>query len=268
MSLREPVHVFPATPGAVISIHDVRPGNRAVVEGMIAALQQVGASRLSLLVMPNWHHCDPAFSAPSFCDWLRRMRDCGHELVLHGYYHERISNRPLDAGAQIVAKYYTAGEGEFYDLDRASARDLIARGLGEWKSAMGEAPRGFIAPAWLLGKEATCALAEFDFEYTTLLTGVRDLRAGAFYPSRSLVYSVRSGWRRICSLAWNSMVAARIEENPLARLGLHPPDWDHPGIQRHALRMARQLLENRPPMTYLEWIEAQRSACPHPPFQP
>lgn len=264
MNFRDPVSVPPAVPGAVISIHDVRPGNRAAVEAMIADLARHGAERVSLLVMPDWHHRDRAFSNAPFCDWLRGMRDAGHELVLHGYYHEQVSIRPLGIGAGVIAKHYTAGEGEFYDIDHQTARELIARGLGEWKSALGEAPRGFIAPAWLLGKEAARALAEFDFDFTTLLTGVQDLRTSAFYPSRSLVYSVRSGWRRLCSLAWNSMVAARIDETPLARLGLHPPDWDHARIRSHALGMIRRLLETRPPTTYLGWIKATRaSISPH-----
>ena len=42
-------------------------------------------------------------------------------------------------------------------------------------------PRGFIAPAWLLGAAAERAAADAEMEYTTRLTGVRDLRSGDNY---------------------------------------------------------------------------------------
>ena len=71
----------------------------------------------------------------------------------------------------------------------------ITRARDDFAGA-GLTPRGFIAPAWLLGAAAERAAAEAEMEYTTHLTGVRDLRSGKDFRARTLVYSVRSDWRR------------------------------------------------------------------------
>ncbi len=99
-------------------------------------------------------------------------------------------------------------------------------------------------------------------EYTTRLTNVRDLRRGATYPSRSLVYSVRSAWRRAASLLWNGALARALQAAPLLRLGLHPPDYEHPEIWAQVLRLAGRFAEARRPTTYCDWIAEQRRMAP------
>ncbi|HEY2139170.1 MAG TPA: hypothetical protein VGH00_03760, partial [Chthoniobacterales bacterium] len=101
--------------------------------------------------------------------------------------------------------------------------------------------------------------ADAELEYTTRLTGVRDLRSGDTYPARTLAYSLRSGWRRATSLAWNNILAGRLAEGRLARISLHPPDRDHPEIWRQILRLTDRLLENRNATTYRDWIAEQRA---------
>jgi predicted deacetylase len=113
---------------------------------------------------------------------------------------------------------------------------------------------GFIAPAWLLGDEAERAAHNLGFAYTTRLGGVLDLRSGEWTPSQSLVYSPRSAWRRSVSLAWNSWLAARLRKNPLARLGLHPPDWRYDKIRTQALRLAREAAADREVIRYRDWV--------------
>ena len=96
-------------------------------------------------------------------------------------------------------------------------------------------------------------------EYTTRLTGVRDLRSGDNFPARTLVYSVRSGWRRVASLAWNGALARQLAGAPLARVSIHPPDRDHPEIWRQILRLTDRLVENRTATTYRDWIAERRT---------
>ena len=115
---------------------------------------------------------------------------------------------------------------------------------------------GFIAPAWLLGEEAEQAARNLGFAYTTRLGGVLDLRSGQWTRSQSLVYSPRSAWRRQTSLVWNAFLAARLRKNPLARLGLHPPDWNYPAIKTQALRLARELAASRQVVRYRDWVGA------------
>ena len=104
--------------------------------------------------------------------------------------------------------------------------------------------------------EAEQAARNLGFAYTTRLGGVLDLRSGEWTRSQSLVYSPRSAWRRNVSLAWNAFLAARLRKNPLARLGLHPPDWRYDKIRIQALRLAREASTDRKVIRYRDWVGA------------
>jgi hypothetical protein len=60
--------------------------------------------------------------------------------------------------------------------------------------------------------------------------------------SQSLVYSVRSGWRRVSSLAWNRSLFRRLTTNPLLRLGIHPPDIDHRAIWKQIAEIVKNVV--------------------------
>lgn len=241
-------------PALVISIHDVSPLTRARVEAMLADLLALGAGRTSLLVIPNHHHKAPMLEDAGYCRWLAETAARGHEVVLHGYYHLR----PKGAGSNLVTEHYTAGEGEFYDLTEDEARQRLGRGLEDFRRA-GFAPAGFIAPAWLLGAAAERAVKNAGFAYTTRLGNFKDLASGREFASQSLVWSVRAGWRRGLSLGWNAALARRLKHNPLLRVGLHPPDWDHPAIRGQALRLISAALAERDAMTYEDWLARLRA---------
>ena len=238
----------------IVSIHDVSPLTRDVVEIMLADLAAVGVAQTSLLVIPNHHHKAPLTEDRSCQTWLEEKQRAGHEIVLHGYFHQRPRSRSGWAG-RLVTEYYTAGEGEFYDLTEREARERLETAKAEFTRA-GFHPVGFIAPAWLLGAEAERAVREAGFRYTTRLTNVKDLRTGRETASQSLVWSVRSGWRRRVSLWWNARLARRLTANPLLRVGLHPPDWTHPAIRAQALALIRAARAGREVLTYAEWLQA------------
>ena len=88
---------------------------------------------------------------------------------------------------------------------------------------------------------------------------MRDLRSGDDFHARTLVYSVRSGWRRSASLAWNKALAFRLARAPLARVSIHPPDLEHPDIWQQILRLTDRLVENRTATTYRDWIAEKRT---------
>lgn len=233
-----------------VSVHDVSPLTRGVVDAMLSDLRDVGVAATSLLVVPDHHRRGPLDRDRAFLEWLRARQNQGHEIVLHGFYHLREKNGG-GLGRRLVTEHYTAGEGEFYDLAYDEARDRLARGramLASFDVA------GFIAPAWLLGDEAERAVRDEGFAYTTRLGSVLELPSGARTDSQSLVYSVRSGWRRGASLVWNSWLASRLRGNPLMRLGLHPPDWRHANIKAHALRLAREGALGRRVIRYRDWV--------------
>jgi uncharacterized protein len=242
----------------IVSLHDVAPATREDCIQILAQLSRRGVPVSSLLVVPNYHRRGPSMEDPAFVRWLRDLETDGHEIVIHGYFHERPRQDRESAGAKFLTRVYTSDEGEFYNLDYDEAFRRITRAREELNGA-GLKPRGFIAPAWLLGSEAERAAAAADMEYTTLLTGVRDLRSGEEFPARTLVYSVRSGWRRTASLAWNGLLCRHLARMPLARVSIHPPDLHHREIWRQILRSIDRLTENRTPTTYRDWVAEKRS---------
>lgn len=243
----------------VVSVHDVAPATRPKCEHLVAELAKRGARVCSLLVVPDYHHRGAATADREFVQWLRDLEAAGHEIVIHGYFHQRPRAARETLRAKIITRSYTNDEGEFYDLGYEEAFRRITRAKEEFAAA-GLKPRGFIAPAWLLSAEAERAAADAEMEYTTRLTSVRDLRTQQTFLSRSLVYSVRNSWRRSASLAWNGALARLLADTKLIRLGLHPPDLDHPAIWNQITRLVEKLSQTRKPTTYRDWIAEQRAS--------
>lgn len=241
----------------VVSLHDVSPRTQTACERIIAELAGLGVTRTSLLVIPDHHHRGRVLDDPVCCRWLVEMERNGHEIVTHGYYHRRVRRPGESAMQKLTTRIYTADEGEFYDLDRTTAHGLVARGNAEL-NRLGLTPRGFIAPAWLLGTEAEAALLELGVEYTTTLGSVIDLQRGRTWRSQSLVWSVRSGWRRVVSRGWNATLFRRLSDNPLLRISIHPVDLEHPAIWRQIRVLVTRALADREPMTYAAWVMHQQ----------
>jgi uncharacterized protein len=256
--LAAPVAVAEKLP-VIVSVHDVAPATRPRCEQIIAELGRHGVDVCSLLVVPDYHHSGASMDDASFVRWLRNLEADGHEIVIHGYFHERPSRRGERWRDRLITASYTAGEGEFYDLEYEEALRRISEARDQFRKA-GLRPRGFIAPAWLLGVEAERAAADAEMEYTTRLTSILDLRTRRSFHARSLVYSVRSGWRRGMSLAWNGGLAYAQQHAPVLRLGIHPPDVMHRNIWRQIMCLTSILAAERSPSTYCDFIREERRA--------
>ncbi|HEY2614373.1 MAG TPA: polysaccharide deacetylase family protein [Chthoniobacterales bacterium] len=242
----------------IVSVHDIAPATRDVVEKIVEELARHRVPVCSLLVVPDYHHRGPSMDDSGFVRWLQELETGGHEIVIHGYYHERPRDNGESWGDKFFTQFYTNDEGEFYDLDYDEAFRRIARGRDDFIKA-GLRPRGFIAPAWLLGRAAQRAARDAEMEYTTRLARISDLRSGENFRARTLVYSVRSGWRRALSLSWNELLSSHLTGASIARVSIHPPDYQHPEIWRQILRLIGGLIENRTPTTYRDWIAEQRT---------
>ena len=240
----------------VISIHDVAPSTRAQVEEILAHLARHRVHNCSLLVVPDYHRKGRSLADPGFRTWLRDLAGIGHEIVIHGFYHQRAPRDDEEMPAKIVTRIYTADEGEFFDLGYDEALRLIHEARNEFETH-GFHPLGFIAPAWLLGAEAERAVIDAGMKYTTTLRTVRDFTGDRTIASQSLVYSVRSGWRRVSSLIWNRSLFRRLTTNPLLRLGIHPPDLEHQAIWEQIGQIVDNALHDRRAMTYQAWLESQ-----------
>jgi predicted deacetylase len=238
----------------VVSIHDVSPLTRDSVSAILETLATAGIPRVSLLVIPDHHHRGNITADPAFASWLRDLVAAGHEPVLHGYAHQRERRSPESARTRFLTRFYTADEGEFFDIGFQQARLLLARGRDELAQCAGLLPTGFIAPAWLLSAEGESAARDLGFAYTTRLRTVSDLYTNRLEYSQSLCWSVRASWRRAMSLAWNRLLFHSLHSNPLLRLSIHPPDFTHPAIAGQIQLLAGRALEDRAPVTYRDFI--------------
>ena len=247
----------------VVSLHDVSPHTHENCERALAALDRLGVTQCSLLVIPDHHHRGHFLADPAFCAWLKAQADHGHEIVIHGYYHQRERRLAESTIQKLTTRFYTAGEGEFYDLDRPAAAALVQAARGDFQK-LGLDPSGFIAPAWLLSREAEAALRDCGCEYTARLGSVLDLRHARRHPSQSLVWSVRSAWRRKLSLAWNALLFRRLAAHPLLRISIHPVDGKHRAIWAQISSLVAWALSERTPLTYQNWLTMNRASLEHP----
>ncbi|HEY5753650.1 MAG TPA: polysaccharide deacetylase family protein [Chthoniobacterales bacterium] len=240
----------------IVSVHDVSPITFEASRTIVDDLRAAGVPRASLLVVPNHHRRGHFLDDPALCDWMKARAADGYEMVVHGYFHERDSKTRESVTDRLITEVYTAGEGEFFDISEAEADEKLGLALAEF-GELGLSPTGFIAPAWLLSVEAKESVRKNGFRYTTTLRGIVDLHAQAVYPAPSLVYSVRSAWRRQSSIVWNPFLKGTLAKTPVIRLGIHPPDWKFPAIRAQILRFAASLARERDVTTYGAWVSAQ-----------
>ncbi len=244
----------------VVSVHDVSPRTRETSATILDELAGKGVPHCSLLVIPDHHHRGHFLADADFCAWLREQAQRGHEVVVHGYFHQRLRRGDESARAKLTTQLYTADEGEFYDIDRESARALVLKAREEFRQ-LGLAPVGFIAPAWLLSTEAEEALRDLGVRYTTRLGSVLDLETGVAHQSQSLVWSVRSAWRRQVSQAWNAFLFRRLATRSLLRISIHPVDLEHAAIWKQIGKLVTRALADREPLTYDAWLTRQHVAA-------
>jgi predicted deacetylase len=247
---------LPAQKSLIVSLHDAHPGSHGAIADQVAFLAGYGIARSSILVVPEFHHGGLLTKDPLFCDAVSAWQAAGHELVLHGYYHDRAEAQPDTFSNFYWTRFYTAGEAEFLDLPRETARARLELGQLLFKS-LGWRTTGFIAPAWLMAGGLTQLLAELGFAYTTRLREIIPLLPGVHRVkiSQSLCYSSRAGWRRFASGVWNKHLYGRLRETDLVRLSLHPRDLEFPLMRRQIDQILRASLKRGfQPTTYGDYV--------------
>jgi predicted deacetylase len=238
----------------VVSLHDVSPLTQSLCEEILVELRASGINQVSLLVIPDHHGRAPISESPEFQRWLTRAVRAGHEPVLHGYYHRRERGKADSVLRRLTTEFYTAGEGEFYNLSKKEATVLLQRGLADL-SFLPRKISGFVAPAWLLGAQAEVAVRELGFLYTTRLSKVRVLGGNVEIGSQSLVWSTRARWRASMSLIWNRSLSCCLGDAPLVRISIHPPDAQHPMVWKQIRKMIMATSHKRQCVSYEKFVE-------------
>jgi len=234
-------------------LHDVAPATWSACERLLLAIAEVAELPLTLLAVPRYH-CAPR--SREFEHWLRFRAAGGDEVALHGYTHQD-DGVPHGALDHLRRRVYTAGEGEFCALSPSEALRRVIAGA-QWFRTLGLPLRGFVAPAWLLGRGGWDALRWFDFRYTCTLSRIVLLPERRALHCQSLVYSARSAWRRQASMVWNRAVASAQWQHPVMRLELHPGDADDAALRLSWQRLLEAALCERVPHTLAQAAEQFR----------
>ena len=240
----------------IVSLHDAHPGSQAQIAEQVAFLAAYGITRSSILVVPEFHHGGSLAADKNFCDTVSDWQNKGHEIVLHGYFHDRKESPPEKLSTVFWTRLYTNREAEFLDLPRETARARLEKGRALFDS-LGWRATGFVAPAWLMVEGLTNLLAEMKSAYTTRLGEVIPLLPGLnrVKSSQSLCYSTRAGWRRFASALWNKYLYDKLRESDLVRLSLHPRDLEFPLMRRQIDQILRASLKRGfEPTTYGDYV--------------
>jgi predicted deacetylase len=237
-----------------VVLHDVAPATWPLYADFAARATALGVP-LTLLVVPDYHGQGTFERDPRFCATIERELARGGEAVLHGYYHA--DELPCHGPIDFVRRRLFTHEGEFAAISEQEALARLEQGLALF-ARMGWPVEGFVAPGWLLSEGAWRALARLPLRYTSSLRRVY-VRAGEGWrpiDAPSLVWSARSGWRRLVSQAVNERWLRRSASRPWLRLGLHPVDMRHERARRFWERATLALLADRTPCTKGEALRA------------
>lgn len=240
-------------PALCVAIHDVAPATWAECLHLLRAVREVGDIPLTWLVVPHYH--DSKLRSRSYELMLEALLAQGHELVLHGYTHRDEAPLRGRLSARLLRTVYTDREGEFAAIGRADARRRIELGLA-WFRERGWPVEGFVAPAWLLGKQAWAAVGEFPFTYTTTYSHFHVLRPARKLLAPALVYAARNRVGRALSPPLAGLMARAARGAPLVRVALHPRDAYHPALVLHAQRLIERLLSTREAVTKAAFARA------------
>ncbi len=241
----------------IISFHDLHPGSWECCRQFMERCRSYGVNSLSLLLVPQYHGQPPFTENKAFVSWLKEVSDEGYEICLHGYYH-KADNISGGFREQFMAKYYTSGEGEFFQISENQARRRVTDGLKLFEKS--KLPvYGFTAPAWLISAEAKQVLIKSGFLYNTLWGSVELLQSGDSIRASTLVYGSRNICHRIVSRIWIPFFFRWNRKDPILRLAVHPNDFQHPAIEKHLYSLLVKALQFRTAATYRDLIpEASR----------
>ena len=240
----------------IISFHDLHPDSWDACQGFIDRCQKLGADKMSLLVIPQYHGAPPFTENPEFVDWLKALDRDRFDLCLHGYYHQAEKVR---GGwfQQLKGNVYTQGEGEFYQLDQKQALEKLEAGMRLFHPHELDV-YGFTAPAWLCSEEAKQTIRDTGFLYNTLWDGVELSASNVFIKAPTLVYSSRNAWRRIVSKIWIHLFHAYNRNAHVLRLAVHPIDFQYPDIEAHLYRVLEKALATRECATYRDLVPQEQ----------
>jgi hypothetical protein len=217
-------------PELLLSLHDVAPVHLDRLRRAEAVLERLGVTRVTYLLVPDFHGRGRADAAAGFVAWCRRPRRFEVRWALHGFTHRDDAPpdpRPTPA-ERWKARWMTGGEGEFLRRDTSVLEDRLRRGIGVYRAVLDAEPDGFVAPAWLFTSALPPLLRRMDFGWTEDHRAVHALRDGQRIPAPVITWATRTPFRKWSSIRGTPILLSRWRNRPVLRLAVHPHDFDHP----------------------------------------
>jgi predicted deacetylase len=228
------------------SIHDVSPRFECEIDRLADRIEGLlGAPRFAMLVVPDYWGRAPLDGAPAFRAKLRRWSERGVEMLLHGWRH-RDDIQHQGRLAAFKARHFTAREGEFLGLDRAQALGRMSDGRSLLEDILGTPVTGFVAPAWLYGDGARCALRDAGFALAEDHFRVwRPSDDEVLCHGPVVTWASRSRPRQASSIGFAAL--ARLAMGPLrvVRVAVHPGDAGVPKLLASIDRTVAELQAGR-----------------------
>lgn len=241
------------TPMLIISFHDLSPECWKLCDRFITKLKSYGIDRISILLVPCWHGNSYFIDNPEFVEWLKMQVMNENDIILHGFYHIKSGIATGGLFHQILARFYTAGEGEFFQIEEAEAEQKLAKGLNLLEQ-IGIYVKGFVAPAWLMSKECISVLKKMGFRYTTKLNSIEFLQNNLKIYAPVLTFSSRSLGRRFLSLLWIYLWLFCNRYVPIIRLSVHSNDLLYSEIEKTIFSIIKKLTKTRIVLTYSDLL--------------
>jgi predicted deacetylase len=214
---------------ALYSLHDVTPAHGDLVLRGIDHLRQLGANKLTVLVVPDFHGRAPLSRHRDFVRALLQHLQPGDEVALHGYLH-RADSWPSAGLAKWKSQLLTAGEGEFAALTWHQAAERMVDGLEMVQDTLQRPVQGFVAPAWLDNPAVRQAASDLGLRWCEDHLWIRDLRGHRKLYAPAVSLASRTLLRRLGSVAQAYAGSVALAAAPVVRLAVHPLDHTRPEL--------------------------------------
>jgi predicted deacetylase len=247
----------PSNPASLlISIHDVSPLTLSECEEAVALLAElgIGASALTVLVIPRHEGGPPIDAHPPTIGFLRRLEEDGARLVMHGLTH-RMTGRAWSPVGFFRAHLFARGQGEFHGSDAEDANRRLDEGAAILRRAgLERAARSFIPPAWLLSPAGREVVAARGFDFYELFRGI--IHNGNRYAQRVIGWGSLSVVEAVATSIYADLQSA--SSNVDVRVAIHPADMRLLRQKRAIRRAVARLHSRMRPQNYTTYLTSQR----------
>lgn len=228
-----------------VCIHDATPAYARETRVMLQDLAPLLGHRLSFGVVPNWYGEWPLTAHPEYC---RLIQEASEELLLHGYFHHRQRGRgPITL--------LTGSCDEMNGLDLDETRRTIERGQRVFTDVFGEPARGFLAPAWQLGRVRLASTSSLGLDH---VLGFFSLQSAAGREVPLATWSWDCGrWGWLGHLGHGVGWLSQSLDRGVPTLAIHPRDLER-GFWPAIVRLTQELIDTGyEPTTVAGLLEAR-----------